>query len=138
MLAVAVLLNNYFHDLATALLAVSAVMLLVLGRGALESGEPAVQRFFAGRYHKLRWLLRGSLGWILTGGAIRLWAYRDYEWSDAAGRGQIAALGVKHAVLGAAVLVGLVAWIRLERKLRAMPAIREESTERQRNDSSAV
>jgi hypothetical protein len=59
----------------------------------------------------------GSLAWVLVGGAIRAWFYMDYEWLPAAGRGQIAALGVKHVLLFGLTAWGLVGVVRLRRAL---------------------
>ena len=45
----------------------------------------------------------------------------QYEWLPAAGRGQVAALVVKHVMLVAFVIWGTVIQIRLKREMRTMP-----------------
>jgi hypothetical protein len=46
---------------------------------------------------------------------VRGLTYREYEWAEAAGRDQVAALVVKHVVLVALVLAGCVFLYRLQR-----------------------
>lgn len=54
-----VIINNYFHDLATALLLTSAVIMWVLGRRA-EDGEAAERKALARAYPTLVGFARGA------------------------------------------------------------------------------
>lgn len=113
-MAVAVMLNNWFHDFAVALLAAVLFVMWAMNRPALAIPLDAQRRLY-------RWLARVALGcWIVlaVAGAVRTWAYRDYEWSAAAGRDQVAALAVKHAVLVALVAAGVVAQLRVRKRLK--------------------
>lgn len=113
-LGVAIVLNNYLHDLATGTwLSANAFQWAVLRRSGGDTGviDPAT----ATGVRAVRRVGRASLWWILAGGAIRAAAFRRYEWSDAAGRGQLGLLGVKHVLLFGAVAAGR----RLEREVAA-------------------
>lgn len=109
-MAIAVMFNNFFHDFAVAMLATSLLAVTVCCREAF--GLPLehrrrLYRFFT-QVSKVAWV------WILLGGAVRSWAYKEYEWLPSAGRGQVAALVLKHVLL-----VGILAWgIALQWKLR--------------------
>ncbi len=56
-----------------------------------------------------------ALAWTLVFGFVRGLTYREYEWAEAAGRDQVAALVVKHVILVALVLAGCAFLHRLHR-----------------------
>ncbi|MEK7475083.1 MAG: hypothetical protein AAB152_05550 [Candidatus Coatesbacteria bacterium] len=114
-MGVAIMLNNLFHDFAVALLAASLLAVWIAGRPSSRvPPKPlrALERVFAR-------VMAGCWAVILLGGAVRTWAYREYEWAPAAGRGQVVALVVKHVVLVAVVVAGARNWWRLRRRLRS-------------------
>ena len=60
-----------------------------------------------------------SLAWTLLGGWIRGMTYREYEWVEAAGRGQVPVLVLKHVIMVALVAAGVAVLYRVHRMLRA-------------------
>ena len=136
-MAILVMFSNYFHDLATAIFAVSAVTAYLLQRTlAMQTAPAAVEPVVPGTQpvdRSLRPVVRGvqrmgyySLAWTLLFGSIRGLTYREYEWVEAAGRNQVPALVVKHVFLVALVITGIVFLYRL-RRLRAAAEIAEAS-----------
>jgi hypothetical protein len=122
-LGVAIMMNNYFHDVATALLAASAVALVALLRlHERAGGGPDAARLFLDMHRTMARLARFSLAWIVLGGIPRTIWYADFEWANAAGRGQVAALAVKHVVAFALVVAGAVLWRRLGRRVAEVRA----------------
>lgn len=130
-MGVLIVLNNYLHDLATGTWLAAGVFQWALlrrvpgtrppapvvgGNAPAARGGPAAagRAELLGALRTARWVSRTALGWILVGGVVRAAAFRSYEWSDAAGRGQLPLLAVKHALLGGAVVTAL----RVERKAR--------------------
>jgi len=111
-LAVLVMLNNYLHDLSTAVFAVSVFTAHILCRSVAMREAPAVLRPVA---QALVRVAMGALVWTLAGGAVRAAAYRKYEWMEAAGRGQVAALVLKHVILVSLVVAALVLLRRVRR-----------------------
>lgn len=104
-------MNNYFHDLAVAFLFAASVM----AHGTL--------RFWPGKPSEeiVRWVSRvawGALAWVLIGGAVRAWFYKEYEWLPKAGTAQVPALVVKHVFLVVLTVWGLVGVVRLGRLTR--------------------
>jgi hypothetical protein len=120
---VALMMNNYFHDVATALLAASAVALWAMLR-RYEAGPrgPDAARYFLEIQRTMARLARFSLVWIVLGGVPRTIWYAEFEWANAAGRGQIVALVVKHVVAFAFVGAGAAFWLRLRRRVAAVRA----------------
>jgi len=119
--AILVMLNNYFHDLSTAVFAVSAITawLLLRSRAMLEAPE-SVRPVAEG----LLKLGVASLVWTLLGGMVRGLTYREYEWVEAAGRGQVPVLVLKHVILVSMVTAGVFVLYRVYRLLRAQASDR--------------
>lgn len=116
-LSIIVIINNYFHDLATGLLLCSAVILGVLGRQARRGGA-AEQQALARAYPTLRWFALVAFAWILLGGVPRTIFFTRYEWDPAVLKGIVPALMVKHVFMVSAIVVGAVMWFRVARIAR--------------------
>ncbi len=116
-LGVVIMLNNYFHDVATAVLASAAVVLWALFRVQEKFPNPEATGFFFAACKKLTLMVRISLAWIVLGGVPRTIFYRDFEWANAAGKGQVPALVVKHVLILVFVIVGGWAWLQLKRRI---------------------
>ena len=114
-MAVIVMINNYLHDLATAVFAVSALATYFLLRTTTFKKIPdALSPVVKG-------LIRVgivALVWTLAGGVVRALAYRRYEWMEAVGRDQVPALIVKHVLLVSVVIAGLVVFYHVRRLVR--------------------
>ena len=108
--AIVVMLNNYFHDLAVAFLFASSLMAHLVLRH--WPGPPSTE--LARSLQRIAW---GSLIWVLLGGVVRAWFYREYEWLPRAGTAQIPALAVKHVFLFGITVWGLIGVLRLRRKV---------------------
>ncbi|HEY6004916.1 MAG TPA: hypothetical protein VIV57_18710 [Anaeromyxobacter sp.] len=123
MAGVLVMLNNYFHDLSVALLTCALAAVAVVWRAAPLRGPEARPLAEALDRAALR-VASASLVGVVVFGAVRAWAFMDYEWLPAGGRGIVPALVVKHVVLvtllGAA---GIAAW-RARRRARTAAAER--------------
>ena len=107
------MLNNLLHDFSVALLAACLIAVWIASWPSLGIPRPAlraIDRVF-GR------MMAGCWAVILLGGAVRTWAYREYEWAPAAGLGQVAALAAKHAILAVVVVAGFIGWRRHRRGL---------------------
>lgn len=109
--ALAVMLNNYFHDLAVAFLFASSQMAHVVLRHWPGPPPPALVRL-------LRRVAWGCLAWVIVGGWVRAWFYREYEWVPRAGTAQVPALVAKHVLLVALTIWGLSGVVRLPRPSR--------------------
>ena len=116
-LGVAIMLNNYFHDVATAVLASAALVLWALYGVQEKYPNPGGTGFFLAACKRLSMIVRISLMWIVVGGIPRTIFYRDFEWANAAGKGQVPALIVKHVLIMGFVIVGGWAWLKLKRRI---------------------
>jgi hypothetical protein len=113
-MSILIILNNYFHDVATATLLASGVILYVLARQArLGEAGGGERRAFARAYRTLTRFAWGALAWIIIGGIPRTIFFNKYEFIPANTNGIVADLIVKHIFLVSAVIVGAVMWVRM-------------------------
>lgn len=117
-IGVLVMLNNYFHDLAVAVLFCSVLASWFIWRGLSRDDTSPDASFFRHRiWRGLSKFIWGSLAWIAGGGIIRALAYQDYEWLPAAGRSQIPALVIKHILLVSMVAISLYLFLKVKRSI---------------------
>jgi hypothetical protein len=109
-----IILNNYLHDVATAILLSSAVIFYVLGKQAKAGGE-GERRAFVRAYGTLTKFARGALAWIIIGGIPRTIFFKQYEFIPADTKGIVADLIIKHVLLVSAVVAGSVMWLRMKK-----------------------
>lgn len=121
-LGILIMLNNYFHDVATALLAASGVTMWIVVKRYEKHRNPATLSYFIDLYRGITGLARFALYWILIGGVPRTIFYKDFEWANAAGKGQVPALIVKHILAFTFVGTGAYLWIKLSKKIKGLMA----------------
>jgi hypothetical protein len=124
-MSILIILNNYFHDVATATLLSSAAILYVLERQARHGGE-GERRAFARAYRTLTRFAWGALAWIVIGGIPRTIFFNQYEFIPADTKGIVADLIVKHVLLVSAVIAGAIMWVRAGKVAREFAAERDE------------
>lgn len=121
-LGVAIMMNNYFHDVATALLAASAFTLYAISRVQSVSDDMASTRFFIETYDILVKFFKFALWWIILGGIPRTIFFTSFEWNHFADKLQVPALMVKHVLMFVLVVWGVIAWKRLKHKVETLRA----------------
>jgi hypothetical protein len=116
-LGVAVMMNNYFHDVATAMLAASAFCLYAIDQVRTAINTQTATIFFLKTYRIMVKFFHFALWWIIIGGVPRTIFYRSFEWNHFADQLQVPALMVKHILMAALVVWGVYAWRRLKKKV---------------------
>ncbi len=112
MTSILIIMNNYLHDVATAVLLSSAVILYILGRAA-EKGGPDERLALVRAYPALTKFAWGAIAWIVVGGIPRIIFFTRYEWDPAVIKGIVPALIVKHTLIAIAIVVGAFMWRRM-------------------------
>ncbi len=112
MIGVLVILNNWFHDFAVAILFVALVFIYIFQKKdfPLKIAQQV--------YRKIKPLIIGSWIFIIAGGVVRTIAYSKYEWAEAVGKGQVTALVVKHIILVSIVIAGIYFQLKLKALLK--------------------
>ena len=116
-LGVAIMMNNYFHDMATGLLVGSGFALHAILRIQGTMNTPQSTLFFLKTNQHMVKLFKFALWWVVLGGVPRTIFYTSFEWANAAGNHQIAALGVKHVMMFTVVVWGIIAWRRMQKQV---------------------
>ncbi|MBI5101341.1 MAG: hypothetical protein HZB33_05850 [Nitrospirae bacterium] len=111
---------NYSHDIATAMLAVSALTMWVLSGQYPASSDAKFELFYVKIYKTVTRVAKDSLYWILLAGVPRIIYYKEFEWSDMAGDLQIVAIVIKHVAMFTLVGAGTYFWSRLAKKVRTL------------------
>ncbi|PKQ36788.1 MAG: hypothetical protein CVT59_11215 [Actinobacteria bacterium HGW-Actinobacteria-1] len=119
MTAIAIIINNYLHDVATAILIASAALAWALDRAAARDAGGRSGDLLAAAYPRLVWVARVALVWIVLGGIPRTIFFTRFEWDPAVVRGIVPALVIKHVLMGAGVVAGSIMWLRIGARVRA-------------------
>lgn len=115
-IAVFILMSNYFHDVATAMLVACSFSLWVaLVKYGMQEDQMK-KEFFARLYRAIRKVVIFSWVWIVAAGAIRIVTFRRFEWVNAVEKHHEAALMVKYAVAAVMIITGAYTWAVLSRK----------------------
>lgn len=113
-MSIFIMISNYFHDLAVALLA--AIVLVIYFLGRYLDKHRVNDDIIPNLFKKLSVISYIVLGYILFGGALRAYFFMEYEWNPAVGKGQITALIIKHIVLFLITAYGIVVFKKYVRK----------------------
>lgn len=116
-LGLAIMTNNYAHDVAAALLATSAFVLHAIVRVQVRTGDPAGTLFFIRTYDMMVKYFHLALWWIVIGGIPRTIFFKSFEWNHFADKLQVPALLLKHVLITICVVWGVIAWRKLKRKV---------------------
>jgi len=116
-LGVAIMMNNYFHDMATGLLVGSGFALHAILRIQRSMDTPQATLFFLKTNRHMVKLFKFALWWVILGGIPRTIFYTSFEWANAADKLQVPALAVKHVMMFTAVVWGVVAWRRMQKRV---------------------
>lgn len=125
MVPIFVIMNNYFHDVATAFLLSGAIVLLILVRTVETDGRKEVVDFFLTNHAKFIKIVRFSVAWIVIAGVPRIINYMKYEYEPAVGKNLIVAIVIKHALIFTAITLGILFWRDLFKRINKL---REEGS----------
>ncbi len=117
-LAVFVMLNNWFHDLAVAMLFCSLILLSLIYRKTRDQPDAIWMPFARSLAASFNKVISVCWALLILLGIVRTVAYRSFEWEEAAGTGQVTALVLKHVLLVSLVLWGTMSQLRLRKLFR--------------------
>ncbi|MHC4213093.1 MAG: hypothetical protein ACYSWP_06955 [Planctomycetota bacterium] len=118
-MALLVLLNNFLHDFSAAGWVFGSVLLWMFMRKTATTNKP--DKLTVDLVKIILFLMRISFVGIVVFGILRTVAYKSYEWSDAAGQGQILLLAIKHVIFTIIFIIGLMYYIKASRFVRKLP-----------------
>lgn len=119
-MGVFVMMNNYFHDVATAMLLVASLLMMFLIREVERHGNVETKKLFVDVYPKMSHIIGGTIVFIVMAGIVRTFTYKEFEWANAVGNEQVPAIIVKHVLVIIFLVVGLRGWFRVHRRVKEM------------------
>lgn len=121
MLEVLIVLNNYLHDLATALLAACALLMIAVYRiMQLPEQRDRHAVIYGKLYRFFTKVAVITLVWILVGGVPRLVFFKRIEWTVSLDNKVIPALVVKHIAMSVLVIAGILFWRKVSRDVAGL------------------
>jgi len=119
-LTVFIMMNNYFHDVATAMLFASGSLLWVV-LDLYEQTPGASTLHYLKRFYGIsRKVLGFSLLWLLLGGIPRILFFRSFEWQNAVLKEQADGLLAKHILAFMMIIAGSWIWIKASRRMASI------------------
>lgn len=115
-----ILLNNYFHDIATALLLASGVTVWIIIREPDSSGNPDIRAFVQSISKSVGKIVFFALTWISLSAVPRILAFTRLEWASAHNKNQVPELTVKHILAFIIVVSGSCLWISISRTMKSV------------------
>jgi len=113
--AIIIIINNYLHDVATAVLIATAAVLWAAERAVVKDG---VEKWMLEAvYPRLKIVAWAALVWIVVGGIPRTIFFTQFEWDPAVTKGIVPALIVKHVLMTLGVVIGGIWWLRIGRRI---------------------
>lgn len=119
-LAVFILINNYFHDVATTIFFASGIAMWIIVRNVENKKGEEVTNYFSKLSEDVRKIGRVSLYWILLGGIPRILAFKDFEFAHAISKNQVPGLIIKHIITFLFVAAGIYVWIKINVRMKSI------------------
>lgn len=117
-IAIFVMLNNWFHDFAVAMLFCSLILLRLIYRKTQQQLDASWLPFARNLVKSFSKVTHICWAMLILGGIIRTVAYENFEYEEAAGSGQVTALVLKHVLLVSLIVWGTVIQFRLRKFLK--------------------
>ncbi|TAN43275.1 MAG: hypothetical protein EPN25_01075 [Nitrospirae bacterium] len=125
-IAVFIMINNHCHDVATATLLSSGLVMWSLvhhyEKSGSGSGRQKIGLFLLSIHNSMRVIVLASLAWITLSSIPRILSFTRFEWRFAVENGHIVGLIAKHTLAFVVLVCGTLLWIRLNRKIKAIPS----------------
>jgi hypothetical protein len=111
-------MNNYFHDFAAGVVFVCGIVMFKMVDWAQKMESREAKEIVQGAYPTVVHIIGGAIIFMLFAGIIRTFTYKDFEWANAVGIGQVPAIIVKHIIVGGIFFYGVALWIKAHRKIK--------------------
>jgi|Deesub1362A_J573_1020465.scaffolds.fasta_scaffold11695_2 chromate transport protein ChrA len=115
-----IMMNNYFHDVATAMIGASAIIMWLILRTYDKEGNTEDTEKILWLYKQMVRILKFSLIWLIVGAIPRALTFRTYEWANAVKKGQMEGLVVKHIIAFLMIIAGSVMWMVVVKKIKEL------------------
>jgi uncharacterized membrane protein len=105
-LAVFLLMNNYFHDVATAMLLACGIVLWAIMKAQDSAAGSGASAYASAMRRSVMRLVRFSVAWIVASGVIRIATVEEFEWKNFTDKGLESGLIAKYVIAVVMMFVG--------------------------------
>lgn len=120
MISILVMLNDYFHDFATAVVIVLSYTVMLLVRYVQKDMKEGPKTFLFVIYPKAVHITGGLVILLLMAGIVRAFTYGQFEWNHMVGNDQVWLIIVKHIVMFSVFGYGLYLWVNMHKVFKSM------------------
>jgi len=113
-----ILMSNYFHDVATAMLLACGVVLRVLARNRDQEGDAVLRRYADDMHRSVNRLAWFSVVCVISKDILRIATFRSFEWWNAVQKHLEVALLVKYGIATLMMIAGAVLWMKYGKNRR--------------------
>lgn len=121
--AVFIMMSNYFHDVATAMIMASSVAMWIILKIYEDSSKPDARTFLVHLYQGISKMVIISWVWIVSAGLLRFITFNAYEWPNAVEKHQEYGLMVKYVIALAMMAGGAWLWVIVAKRMKAITAV---------------
>lgn len=121
------MLNNYYHDFATAVIIVCTYATVLMVRFAEREASGLFRKNLIKIYPRMLHVTGGSLVLLFMAGIVRSFTYKWFEWVEVMGMSQIVVVIFKHVLIFAVFGYGIYLWVGLHKRMKAIRAEGKES-----------
>lgn len=121
-LAVFIMMSNYFHDVATAMIMAGSSSMWLILKIYEKSDSRDSGAFLLRLYRGFSKMIVFSWAWIVSAGLLRILTFRIYEWPNAVEKHQEYGLTIKYCVALGMMAAGAWMWSLVVVRMRAIGA----------------
>lgn len=119
MIGILIMMNDYFHDFATALFLICTYTMVVLIKHVDDKGLEA-KGLVVGIYPKMLHVNVGAAIFLFFAGTVRAFTFKDFEWVHAVGNDQVPAIIVKHILMFTLFFYSVYLWVGVHKKIQQL------------------
>lgn len=112
------MMNNYFHDVATAMLGGTGIIMWIMLRKLDENADRETVSYMLGLYSGLTKIVFGSLIWLSASAVPRILYFSGFEYAHFQSGGHVPGLIAKHIAAFLMAAGGAWMWVRLSRNVK--------------------
>lgn len=105
-------MNNYFHDVATAMLLACAIVLWAIRKAEIPGGDSVANEYASAMRRSVMHMVWFSVAWIAVSGVIRTTTVEEFEWKNFVDKGLEAGLIAKYVIAVVMMAVGVYVLVK--------------------------
>lgn len=118
--AVFIMMNNYFHDVATAMLMACSVTMWAVLNQYENKKSPEARAFLMQIHNAVSKIVNFSFIWIIISAIPRILTLSTFEWKIAINSRHTSGLTVKYVLALLMIIAGTYLWIALSAKIKRL------------------